>query len=554
MHMGNQEMRNRKESVTLFPSARPFLVLCVALLGQACAGVPYWWPALQPGLNKWLHFTSKQGLVLVATANSGSTLGIIGGIFHDRFGPKATAVVGAVGLTVAFSTLALLTVAPFNESCFWLVAAISLLMLLFSFMLYSSCMTIAAAVFPEKYRGRVVGLCSGLYGASSGIFGALQAAFFPTLDSTPSLLVFVAVFCLAPAVAVPFAFPDHGKFAVESYQTHDAAQSYQSVPLLCLQDDDAISTRLNYAYNMAYLLVVSLQASAIADIFLWSDSVQKLCALAVLSCILAFQMLPMRSRLLVYPRDDEESLHAPEIPFSKVLMDPRYIYLCLGFFVLIGGGGIAWLVQASNIVSSRFYEFVTDWRPDVIARDVRVCVIIFSACNVSGRLIFGALLDSGETSSQRLMFKFNILHTASLLISIALAATTIANSYMIYLAVGIVGLSHGAWFVSSPALTTLWFGVLSFPRNFALLGIFVAIGSATWASSIPSWLMERFGSWTEYVEEGRVHKVCVGLSCTIPTFSVLAAANFCMYISGWLLKKRVKANAVEQEAEVLSTL
>ncbi|KAI0566698.1 Major Facilitator [Gracilaria domingensis] len=549
-------MRDRNESVPILSSARPFLVLSVAFLGEVCAGISYWWPALQPGLNKWLHFSSQQGLLLLATANSGSSLGIIGGIFHERFGPKVTAAVGAAGLTATFLTLALMTISPIHESFFWMVAGIILLMLLFCYMLYSSCMTIAAACFPEKHRGRVVGLCSGLFGASSGMLGAFQAAFFPSLNSTPQLLVFVAILCLVPAVTVLFVFPNNEEFAVDSYQVNESAQPYHStrIPLGPVRDDEVISTRLKYCYNIAYLLVISLQASAIGDILLVSDTIQKLCALAVLSCILAFQIIPVGSGLVVYPRHERRSQDSSVTAFSKVMVDARYLYLCLGFFVLIGGGGIAWLVQASNIVSSRFYENVTEWRPDVIAQDVRVCVIIFSACNVSSRLFFGSVLDTGASSSERLMFKFNILHTSSLIISLALAVTAVAGSYMIYLAIGLVGLCHGAWFVSSPALTTLWFGVSSFPRNFALLGIAVGAASASLASSIPSWLMDRFGSWAIYSEDAHVHRVCVGLNCTIPTFSLLSTLNLLMYILGWVLKKRVRTKARVREAEESSRM
>ncbi|CAN8074136.1 unnamed protein product [Agarophyton chilense] len=354
----------------------------------------------------------------------------MGGIFYDRYGPKTTATVGAVGLSATFGALALLS-SSVNESSFWLVAALALLMLLFSYMLYSTCMTIAAAVFPERYRGRVVGLCSGLYGASSGMFGAFQAAFFPTLASTPSLLYFMAFSFLVPAVAVFFTFPTHEKYAVEADQTNDVT-TYQSITYTSVGDDEAITSRLKYAYRIAYLLVISLQASAVADILSVSDRIQKLCAFAVILCIFAFQMLPVGSELVVFPRFGEESgHHSSQTPFSKVVIDFRYLYLCLGFLVLIGGGGIAWLVQASNIISSRFYETATEWQPDRIAQDVRICVIIFSSCNVSARLIFGTFLDTGASASERMMFKYNILHTASLVVSVALAATTMADSFLV---------------------------------------------------------------------------------------------------------------------------
>lgn len=537
-------MRDREAPLS---SARPFLVLCAALFGEVSAGISYWWPAVQPGLNQWLGFSSAEAIALIATANSGSTLGVLGGLFHERFGSRCTAATGAIGLTLCFATISLLTKYSITSS-FWLVVVLLLLMIMFSYMLYSSCLTMAVAVFPEKFRGRVVGLCSALYGASAGVFGSIQAAFFPTLASTPGLLLFVAFFCFIPAVILLLSFPKEETFAVNEWQ-HQSPRpiSYQSILSHPPPEDSVISTRLNYGYLIALCLVVTLQLSAVGEILNVSSTLQLTFACAVITCIAAFQLLPRKSTLRVFAQTEQEVQRESFQSFEEVALDPRYLYLGLGFLVLISGGGIALLVQASNIANSRFYQNMREWQPDIIAREVRVYVIIFSACNVTARLVVGSVMDFGNQPSERLMLKFNIMHTASLVIALALAAITVATSIQLYFAVGVIGLCHGAFFSSSPALTTLWFGVPSFPRNFAILGLFMAIGSASLASYIPALLMKHFGSWAEINDGEAFHHICVGPRCTMPTFALLASLNIFMYITGCFLKKHVKACAADKE-------
>lgn len=537
-------MRDRDSAL---PSTSPFVVLCVALFGEVCAGTSYWWPAVQPGLNQWLGFSSAQAIALIAVANSGTTTGVVGGLIHERFGSRFTAATGAIGLTLCFATTAFLTASRVASS-FWLVVVLLLLMVLFSYMLYSSCLTIAVAVFPEKFRGRVVGLCSAMFGASAGVFGSIQAAFFPSLASTPRLLLFVALFCFIPAILILAAFPNNESFVVNDCEhVPPPPNTYQSIPSQPIEEDSVISTRLNSSYWIALCLVAALQLSAIGEIVEVPGTLQLTFACAVITCIVAFQLLPRTSTLRVFARSEQDYQREPLPSFREVAFDPRYLYLGLGFLVLISGGGIALLVQASNVASSRFYQNTSEWQPDIIARQVRVYVIIFSACNVTSRLVVGSVMDIGNRPSERLMLKFNIMHTASLVIAIALAAISVASSVQLYVAVGVIGLCHGAFFSSSPALTTLWFGVPSFPRNFAILGLFVTIGSASIASYIPALLMKHFGSWHQVSDGEAYHNICVGPRCTIPTFTLLALLNVFMYITGVFLKEHVKSCAADKE-------
>jgi hypothetical protein len=76
--------------------------------------------------------------------------------------------------------------------------------------IYASAQAFAVAAFPNKSRGAVNGLMSAVYAMSSGVCGALQAAFFqaPDASTVARMLRSLALFALVPALcAGTVAFP-----------------------------------------------------------------------------------------------------------------------------------------------------------------------------------------------------------------------------------------------------------------------------------------------------------------------------------------------------------
>lgn len=544
--------------------ARPLVVLCVALVCQLSAGMLYWWPALTSGLQSALSLSNSGATALVATANSGSVLGILGGIFHDHFGSRKTAVAGSAGISLCFLSLALLVAFPLPSHAqsltLWICLLVTVAIVMFAYMLYSSCITAAAAVFGKRYRGRVVGLSAAMYGASAGVFGALQAALFPSIAQTRELLLFFSAFSVVPALLAAATFPDTEVYAVETPSA--PAAGYRAVQLAEAESsedgDDAsnsdahISARLVLAYRVAWALVVTLQATAVSSALELSTAMQRICATAVTVAIMSLFLIPVGSSLVVHEEEPREAvLSEPEPPFSVVARDWRYIYLCFGFFALVGGGGVAVLVQAPGLVASRMYEHampaMTKWDPEEVSRGVRSFVVLFSAFNVMARLFIGGVMDWGENAVERHKWKNDIMLTDAFVMTCALLGIAFAKSWALFLAVAFVGFCHGTWFASTPALTTLWFGVQSFPRNYALVGPFAAVGSATLASTMPSLFRSKFGDWTVLHVKGghpdELERVCTGLMCSIPTFCVLAALQCLMYILGRRLRPLVAREA-----------
>lgn len=554
-------------------SLRPFLILVAALFSQICAGTPYWWPAISQGLKRSLALSDAQTVAIVAAANSGSTLGFIGGFTHERYGSRATACLGSVGIGASFLTLAVLTSYPLPQAIaypgvsFWICLAASVSCVTFSFMLYSSCMCTAVAVFPLRYRGRIVGLCSGMYGASAGVFGCLQSAFFPSVDKTPHLLYFASAVCFVPAIVVGLYFPRSDKYilVVEPETEYSLLQSREAdsysstesvTPRTALGSGEANDTtrRLGAAYCIAWALVLSLQIAAAGDWVGVSRGYQILCGLLMAVALSSFFLLPPQSTARISIGADEQQAMSGRAsnalyPFSYVAKDKRYLYLCFGFFAVVGGA-IAVLVQAPNLVASRLYSNTdgapSEWNSEVVGKLVRSLVVVFSACNVSARLLIGSIMDWGETATDREMWKYTILVTDTLLMTISIVGVAFARSWALYTAVGAVGFCLGAWFSSAPALCSIWFGVASFPRDFGLLGPFTALGSATLASVVPAFMSRLFASRDSWIalpantlDTESTARACTSLLCFAPPFCLLALLVFAMFAMGYGLRDRV---------------
>ena len=183
--------------------------------------------------------------------------------------------------------------------------------------------------------------------------------------------------------------------------------------------------------------------------------------------------------------------------------------------------------------------------PEIVSRVVRSYVIVFSAGNTAALPFIGRVMDWGETTIERHMWKYDITLIDSLVISVALLAIAFARSWVLYLSIALVGFCYGTWFSSTPALMTLWFGVPQFPRNFGLISSFMGLGSATLASTIPLYLHSAFGEWTSLPVVGglpnEVHNVCTELMSTILSFCMLAAIQTILLAYGHRLRSFVQA-------------
>lgn len=544
--------------------ARPFLTLSFSFLLMICAGTVYWFPAIAPGLAVTLNLTQWQATAVIAAANTGSVFGILGGLVHEVCGSRVSAALASLGLSMCYMTLAVLHEFAYINSMlmFGIVLFVVTAIVTFSYTLYSSAVAASVSLFPIRYRGRVVGLNATMYGGSAGVMASIQAVFFPSVYHAPANLLFVALICLIGGAIAWIMFPRKARYDPDSL-TLDPDENAPLNTAATPPWHPHITTRLNVAYRVAFAFLVCLQMSAVSSIWHWSYWSELLTMVLVLISAMCILILPASSGLRIYARSaqtdentaaatgnastpDEEqgnSNVANEPSLWTALSDPRGLYLEAGFILLVGGSGMFLLVQASYLIESMHFGLYAVW-PDVpVHVIVRSIVTLFSACNVTGRLATGAVIDRGDSIVDRLTWTFLLLRADFILMAVAMLLLTIPSDIAVLCGVVGIGFAYGSWFSTSPTLTTLWFGVYSFPRNFALYGACGLISSLTLNSTVPGLLRRLFGTWYDVKPNGAPEVVCVGIWCRAPALVMMATFLLGMYVLGGYLEPLVKRKA-----------
>lgn len=545
-------------------ASRSFLVLVVSLLTQLTAGTMYWYPAIVPGIEKSLSLTPFQSSILVTFATSGPLLGLVGGFFHDRYGSRVTATVGALAMTICFITLSTITAKPplfLGIFIFPLLAAVTLVMVTCSFMIYSSSVSTAASVFPPEYRGRIVGLSVACYGASAAVLAAFQAAFLSDVEQTPIMLFVVSIFCACGAMGAVSIYPSASKFDPDSIVLYD---DYNAISDGSVIDNASshIESRLTFTYRVAFAWFLSLQFAAVADIWQLARWYKLMAEALITCCLLSLWWLPLNSRMRISPlmtdpqvtdddtvededvsEDEPPNANAPEPSFKQVLTDARYVYMLFAGISFVGGGGVAILVQLPYLFRALQFGGSNVWADIEVSVLVRAFVTLFSACNMGARLLAGFISDRGETSVQRQMWKYTLLTAQTLTMGVALSALAVPSRWAVLAGVAVGGFSWGMWFAAAPALVTLWFGTRNFPRNFSLLGAFECVGSFVLSDSMPDWLRKHFGTWVDGQVDDVSQKVCGGAWCSAPSFVILSLLSCSLFVIGAFLRDLVRRRA-----------
>lgn len=558
--------------------ANPFLTLAVSFVAQVCAGTHYWFPAIAPGIAAALVLSEWQTTVLIAWANSGAILGIIGGLLHQRYGSRLTASFAALGVALSYFIIGFITKtyngSPAPPFVYYLTLVLTVCVTTASFPLYACSISATASIFPQRYRGRLVGLIVMTYGGSSGVLTAIQAVVFPKTADAAANLFFVAAYSVAVAVATYIVFPRATKYDVE----HMSIPDHELLPLLNSTTsahsetsfghspvpgyDNYISPLLSFAYRIALFLVVALQLNAVCGIVNASFQYQVLAAVLVVGSLFTIFLLPAFSALRVYPVSEgtcisedaasdvegmasaEKQKDTAEHPsLWTVLADVRSLYIAAAFAILVGGSGLFLLVQSLYLVDSLQYGASAVWTEMDGHMVVRTIVALFGACSVTGRLIMGGLIDRGNSTEERIVYAFRLLRYDMLAMMVALLALTVPSKMAMLGAIIGIGLAYGAFFCITPTLLTLWFGVATFPRNYAVYAACTVFATVSINSLVAEWIRRHTGHWINVGSEEVPRMVCGGVMCFLPTVLPSAALLLGMFVSGKLLQPIVDERA-----------
>lgn len=539
---------------------QPFLVLLMSILCQIGAGTLFWYPAITPGIQIALGFSTSQIALVVLLAASGPYACVFGGIIQHVFGNRIGASFSAFGLSVVFLVLSLLTATPYALPAtvlLPLVLFLTYLIVVFSFLLYASSISACAPMFPSAYRGRVVGLCACSYGGSGAAFSTVQAAFLPHQFQTPHMLFVAAMFSFATGLGVALFFPKHA-----SYDTKSLFISEEHTPLTSNSEnpcDRHVTQRLRRAYQLLLVCFLGLQLAAFTDVLHLSRSLAIVAAIIVVTSLALLGTIPLNSRLRILPECNGTStttLHGVEAPssegraepsFLQVLKDPRYIFILYAGVFYVGGGGIALLVQLQYVIEAITGGDVVVgglWngaRPGVVTR---MLVLVFSAGNMGARLLIGAVGDRGNTAIERHLWKYKLLMGSTVLMTLAMVSMAFASQLSITLGMIVAGMSFGTYFVVEPTFLTSWFGTGLFLRNVCIENLIESVGAVLVGNWLPHWGRETFGSWKATSLQGGISEsMCLGRSCVTPTFSIMAGLTSTVVIFSLLLRQRVKREA-----------
>lgn len=557
------------------PPANPFLTLAVSFVAQVCAGTHYWFPAIAPGIAAALVLSEWQTTVLIAWANSGAILGIIGGLLHQRYGSRLTASFAALGVALSYSIIGFITMtyngSPAPPFVYYLTLVLTVCVTTASFPLYACSISATASIFPQRYRGRLVGLIVMTYGGSSGVLTAIQAVVFPTTADAAANLFFVAAYSVAVAVATYIVFPRAAKYDVEhiSIPDHELLPLRHSTALIHSETsygdspvpgyDNYISPLLSFAYRIALFLVVALQLNAVCGIVNASFHYQLLAAVLVVGSLFTIFLLPTFSTLRVYPvsegtctseqdvegmTSEEKQKNTAEHPsLWTVLADVRSLYVAAAFAILVGGSGLFLLVQSLYLVDSLQYGASAVWTDMDAHMVVRTIVALFGACSVTGRLIMGGIIDRGNSTEERIVYAFRLLRYDMLAMMVALLVLTVPSKLAMLGAIIGIGLAYGAFFCITPTLLTLWFGVATFPRNYAVYAACTVFATVSVNSSVAEWIRHHTGHWINVGSEEMPRMVCGGVMCFLPTVLPSTALLLGMFVGGKLLQPVVDERA-----------
>lgn len=155
-------------------------------------------------------------------------------------------------------------------------------------------------------------------------------------------------------------------------------------------------------------------------------------------------------------------------------------------------------------------------------------IYILSVCNCAGRIIVGAVLDTGRWSKLSLLrFVLLIIAAALLLSSVEVHSLDLSRAFLVA-TVSLVAMSYGACWVLIVGILTESYGKKHFGKDYGVM----ALGPALlgWAFNAASaWIYEKHAASDD--GEGGSDNVCVGASCYMSSFLLTAAAA----LSGALL-------------------
>ena len=503
--------------------------LAACLLLEAAGGTPYLISTWLPQLRAMLSLSDLDGQIIASTGNLGMYLAFIYGIIFDRYGPRATLLLGALAscLGYALTCLAAARAVPhsmpaLSAYCFlWSSGSGAL-----------DCVAVATTLrnFPRD-RGTATGLLKSLFGLSASLFAIVWGGVFRATD-VGGLLRFLAIavpsVCAAAGAALALAPAEAVAAPLGRDGLRRIAFGYCVVGALCVyvlavtlaQKLGAIEWAPGYAFALGPMLGClallgapegvgggsgegSSGSEASGDAPLLDDS-EGAAAESVAGA--------------AAPGGGAGGSSGATLREGVLSLD----FVLLSFVLFWGtGGGLTVVNNLGELCASL----------GGTASNTAVCVVLFGVGNACGRMGFGAASDRYRAWLSRPAF----LTVSTVLMGCACACAALLPLACLFPTVALAGVAYGGFWATLGSLVADRWGTASIGSLLSAASLAVAAGSFALSAGLAA---------AVYSAGAGAGGKCVGGVCFRATFLIIAAGCGLAAVAAVALGRRMRARGV----------
>jgi MFS family permease len=473
------------------------LVLCEAVM--LSSGTLYLFPIYSPTLKRTLDLTQEELNFVGSAAHFGAFFSVLGGLFFDNFGTRATLALGGSlklsGLGMMYGVIAgfLPRDHHFAAFCAWVFG--------------TGCSTSLTAALGANYatfkdrtvHGRLVGLLLSFFGLSSGILSLLYDVFFT--DPT-SFVMFLAIFAggvdlaASSVVGAPkhLALPPEETLGVlagsGASSSHPPVFSTRAFSTRAFFAPAGAETKL--ARGQVACAAAAAATAATAVLLAASGSsplTASICLVGLLWMVGAqAHTLLVGSGRLTYRRQDMESVDASGGEDAKSdsnrlgvrAVGPVGLLMSFDFYLLFLsllfslGAGITVVNNLSQMVSA--YPRLAGETSGGFSHGL---IKLLACANTLGRIAGGSCSDSLSKSGSYTRAEFTTWCVGLMgcgMFVLMCVPDAKGTRFFLTSGVAVVGAAFGSLFWAMPTLTMELFGSRRFGANRGVVGLSPALG------------------------------------------------------------------------------
>lgn len=532
--------------------------LGAAIAVQIASGNAYNFPLYSHSLKSVLGFNQKQLTMLGVANDIGENVGVLPGIFCNKFPPWVLLSIGSVACFFGYGVLWLAVTRTVESLPFWLLWIALCIATNSSAWFGTAVLVTNMKNFPQS-RGTVAGILKGYSGLSAAVFTEIYSVLLS--HSSSNLLLFLAlgipVLCFVIMYFVRPCTPASGDDPAERYHFLFVEAASVVLGLYILTTtflDHFISLSAPISYTFVVIMVLLLMAPLAIPVKMTfypsncsksgklsqpfrssdqlgqeEDTVGKTEPLLKQSSsttnLVSFHDNDSVSDVDILLAEGEGAVQKKRRPrrgddftFSEALIKADFWLLFLVFFVGVGSG----VAVLNNLAQIGIAQGV---------HNTTILLSLFSFCNFVGRLGGGAVSEYFLRSAMIPRTVWMTCTQVLMIITYLLFASALDGT--LYIATALLGICYGVQFSIMVPTTSELFGL----KNFGIFYNFMSLGNPLGALLFSGLL----AGYIYDMEAAKQHAVsCLGPNCFRLTFLILAGVCGMGTILGVVLTIRIK--------------